>query len=42
MSETIVESSHYQTANRVKNLSVLLSIGDTTFLDYKKIKIKHD
>ena len=40
--EKIVESSHYQTANRVKNLSVLLSIGDTTFLDYKKIKIKRE
>ncbi|MDJ0591776.1 MAG: IS4 family transposase [Pleurocapsa sp. MO_226.B13] len=40
--EKIVESSHYQTAKRVKNLSVLLSIGDTTFLDYKKIKIKRE
>ena len=42
MSEKIVESSHYQTANRVKHLPVLLSIGDTTFLDYKKIKIKRE
>ncbi len=42
MSEKIVESSHAQTANQVKNLSVLLSIGDTTFLDYKKIKIKRE
>ncbi len=40
--EKIVESSHYQTANRVKHLPVLLSIGDTTFLDYKKIKIKRE
>lgn len=37
-----MESSHYQTANRVKQLPVLLSIGDTTFLDYKKIKIKRE
>ncbi len=40
--EKIVASSHYQTANRVKHLPVLLSIGDTTFLDYKKIKIKRE
>ncbi len=38
----IVESSHYQTTNRVKNLPLILSIGDTTFLDYKKIKIKRE
>ena len=40
--EKIVESSHYQTANRVKNLPLILSVGDTTFLDYKKIKIKRE
>jgi len=38
----IVELSHYQTANRVKNLPLILSVGDTTFLDYKKIKIKRE
>ena len=40
--EKIVELSHYQTANRVKNLPLILSVGDTTFLDYKKIKIKRE
>ncbi len=40
--EKIVESSHYQTANRVKNLPLILSVGDTSFLDYKKIKIKRE
>ena len=38
----IVELSHYQTANRVKNLPLILSVGDTSFLDYKKIKIKRE
>ena len=38
----IVELSHYQTANRVNNLALILSVGDTTFLDYKKIKIKRE
>ena len=42
MSEKIVESSHYQTANSVKNLPLILSVGDTTFLDYKKIKVKRE
>ena len=40
--EKIVELSHYQTANRVKNLPLILSVGDTSFLDYKKIKIKRE
>ena len=40
--EKIVESPHYQTANRVKNLPLILSVGDTSFLDYKKIKIKRE
>ncbi len=35
----LVEPSHYQTANYVKNLPIILSIGDTTFLDYKNIKL---
>ena len=38
----IVELSHYQTANRVNNLALILSVGDTTFLDYQKIKIKRE
>jgi len=38
----IVELSYYQTANRVNNLALILSVGDTTFLDYKKIKIKRE
>ncbi len=40
--EKLVKLSHYQTANRVKNLPLILSVGDTTFLDYKKIKIKRE
>ncbi len=40
--EKIGELSHYQTANRVNNLPLILSVGDTTFLDYKKIKIKRE
>ena len=38
----IVESSHHQTANYVRNLPIILSIGDTTFLDYKNIKLKRE
>ncbi len=38
----VVESSHHQTANYVKNLPIILSIGDTTFLDYKNIKLKRE
>ena len=34
----VVESSHHQTANYVRNLPIILSIGDTTSLDYKNIK----
>ncbi|ACK73879.1 hypothetical protein PCC7424_5820 (plasmid) [Gloeothece citriformis PCC 7424] len=33
--EKVVEPSHYQTAKETKNLPLILSIGDTTFLDYK-------
>ncbi len=40
--EKVVEPSHYQTANSVKNLPLILAIGDTTFLDYKKIKVKRE
>ena len=29
--EKLVELSHYQTANRVNNLPLILSVGDTTF-----------
>ena len=36
----MTEPSHYQTANYVKELPIILSLGDTTFLDYKKIKVK--
>lgn len=38
----VVESSHHQTANYVKNLPIILSVGDTSFLDYKKIKLKRE
>lgn len=38
----VTEPSHYQTANRVKNFPIILAVGDTSFLDYKKIKIKRE
>ena len=38
--QLVVDPSHYQTANLVKNLPIILSVGDTSFLDYKKIKNK--
>ncbi len=34
--QRIVKSSHYRTANRVNNLPLILSVGETTFLDYKQ------
>jgi hypothetical protein len=40
--QLVVEPSHYQTANHVKNLPIILSVGDTSFLDYKKIKLKRE
>ena len=40
--QLVVEPSHYQTANYVKNLPIILSVGDTSFLDYKKIKLKRE
>ncbi len=40
--QRIVKSSHDRTANRVNNLPLILSIGDTSFLDYKQIKIKRE
>lgn len=40
--QLVTEPSHYQTANYVKELPVILSLGDTTFLDYKKIKVKRE
>lgn len=40
--EKVVEPSHYQTAKETKNLPLILSIGDTTFLDYKNIKLKRE
>jgi hypothetical protein len=38
----VVEPSHHQTANRLKNLPIVLSVGDTSFLDYKNIKLKRE
>lgn len=38
----VVEPSHHQTANYVKNLPIILSVGDSSFLDYKKIKLKRE
>lgn len=38
--QKIVKYSHDLTGDRVKNLPLILAVGDTTFLDYKKIKIK--
>ena len=40
--QRIVKSSHDRTANRVNNLPLILSVGDTSFLDYKQIKIKRE
>ena len=40
--EKVVEPSHHQTANSVRHLPIILSIGDTTFLDYKNIKLKRE
>lgn len=40
--QLVTEPSHYQTANQVKDLPRILSIGDTSFLDYKKIKFKRE
>ncbi len=40
--QKIVKSSHDLTGDRVKNLPLILAVGDTTFLDYKKIKIKRE
>ena len=40
--QLVVEPSHHQTANYVKNLPIILSVGDTSFLDYKKIKLKRE
>ena len=40
--QLVTEPSHYQTANLVKNLPIILSVGDTSFLDYKKIKNKRE
>ena len=37
--QLVVEPSHHQTASYVKDLPIILSVGDTTFLDYKKIKV---
>ena len=36
----LVEPFHHQTANNVRNLPIILAVGDTTFLDYKKIEVK--
>ena len=36
----LVEPFHHQSANNVRNLPIILAVGDTTFLDYKKIEVK--
>ena len=40
--QLVTEPDIYQTANKVKDLPIILSVGDTSFLDYKKIKIKRE
>ena len=40
--QLVVEPSHHQTASYVRELPIILSVGDTTFLDYKKIKVKRE
>ncbi|MGB5713400.1 MAG: hypothetical protein WBM44_21130 [Waterburya sp.] len=33
----VCQPSHLQTADQIKELPIVLAVGDTTYLDYKKI-----
>ncbi len=40
--EKLIQPNHVQTAHRSSEFSIILAVGDTTYLDYKKILAKRD
>jgi Transposase DNA-binding len=39
---SVCQPYHLQTANQIKEIPIVLAVGDTTYLDYKKILEKRD
>ena len=40
--EKLIQPNHLETAHKISELPIILAVGDTTYLDYKKILAKRE